>query len=53
MVVSVEEAGRFKPDPAPYQVALQRAAVEPCQALMVAAHDWDIIVARAVGILGA
>ncbi|MBW1757775.1 MAG: HAD-IA family hydrolase [Deltaproteobacteria bacterium] len=53
MVVSVEEAGRFKPDPAPYRLALERAAVDPGQALMVAAHDWDIIGARAVGIPGA
>ncbi len=53
MIVSVEEAGRFKPDPAPYHVALERAAVDPGQALMVAAHDWDIIGARAVGIPGA
>ena len=53
MVVSVEEAGRFKPDPAPYRVALQRAGVAPAEALMVAAHDWDIIGARAVGIPGA
>jgi 2-haloacid dehalogenase len=53
MVVSVEEAGRFKPDPAPYRVALARAAVDPGQALMVAAHDWDILGARAVGIPGA
>lgn len=53
MVVSVEEAGRFKPDPAPYGVALQRTGVAPEEALMVAAHDWDIIGARAVGIAGA
>ncbi|MCP3977232.1 MAG: haloacid dehalogenase type II [bacterium] len=53
MVVSVEEAGRFKPDPAPYGVALQRAGVTPTEALMVAAHDWDIIGARSVGIPGA
>lgn len=53
MVVSVEEAGRFKPDPAPYMVALDRAGVAPQEALMVAAHDWDIIGARAVGIPGA
>ena len=53
MVVSVHEAGRFKPDPAPYRVALERAGVEPDEALMVAAHDWDIIGARVVGIAGA
>ena len=53
MIVSVAEAGRFKPDPAPYLTALERADVHPADALMVAAHDWDIIGARAVGIGGA
>ena len=53
MVVSVHEAGRFKPDPAPYHVALERADCDAADALMVAAHDWDIVGARAVGIPGA
>ena len=53
MAVSVEDAGRFKPDPAPYHLALERTGVAPADALMVAAHDWDIIGARAVGIPGA
>ena len=52
-IISVEEAGRFKPDRAPYEHALQRIKVAPQSALMVAAHDWDIIGARAVGIPGA
>ena len=53
MIISVEEVGRFKPDPAPYRHALDRAAVDPRLALMVAAHDWDITGARAVNIPGA
>jgi len=53
MVVSVEGAGRFKPDPAPYRLALESAGVAPADALMVAAHDWDIIGARAIGMPGA
>lgn len=53
MIVSVEEAGRFKPDPAPYEVTLARIGASPADALMVASHDWDIIGARAVGIPGA
>jgi len=53
MVVSVEEASRFKPDPAPYLVALERLGVGAGEALMVAAHDWDILGARNVGIPGA
>jgi 2-haloacid dehalogenase len=52
-IISVEEVARFKPDPAPYENALHRIQVEPANALMVAAHDWDIIGARAVGIPGA
>jgi len=52
-IVSVEEASRFKPDPAPYRLALAHLGVEPAEALMVAAHDWDIVGARAVGIPGA
>jgi 2-haloacid dehalogenase len=52
-IISVEEVGRFKPDPAPYEHALHRMKVVPQNALMVAAHDWDIIGARAVGIPGA
>ncbi|NND02979.1 MAG: haloacid dehalogenase type II [Acidimicrobiia bacterium] len=53
MVVSVHDVGRFKPDPAPYRAALERAGADPGDVLMVAAHDWDIIGARAVGIPGA
>lgn len=52
-IISVEEVGRFKPDPAPYENALRRIEVESQDALMVAAHDWDIIGARSVGIPGA
>ncbi len=52
-IVSVEEAGRFKPDPSPYRMALKRLGVPAADALMVAAHDWDIIGARNVGIPGA
>lgn len=53
MVISVHEAGRFKPDPAPYRAALTLAQTAAADALMVAAHDWDIIGARAVGMPGA
>lgn len=52
-IVSVEEVGRFKPDPAPYRAALKRLGIPAADALMVAAHDWDIIGARNVGIAGA
>lgn len=52
-VLSVEDVGRFKPDPAPYLMALDRTGATAETALMVAAHDWDIIGARAVGTPGA
>ena len=52
-IVSVEEVGRFKPHPAPYQYALERTGVDAGEALMVAAHDWDIAGAAVVGIPGA
>jgi 2-haloacid dehalogenase len=34
-------------------LALSHLGVEAGQAMMVAAHDWDIVGARAVGIPGA
>jgi len=46
---SVEQAGMLKPGPAPYRFVLQTEQVEPGQAVMVAAHDWDIAGAQAAG----
>jgi len=46
-VVSCDEVRRFKPHPAPYELALSRVGAP---ATMVAAHAWDIIGARAVGL---
>ena len=53
MIVSVEEVGRFKPHPAPYRHALKRLDIGASDALMVAAHDWDIAGAATVGMPGA
>lgn len=50
---TVESVGRFKPDPAPYRRVLEQEAVEPGEAMMVAAHDWDILGALKVGMTGA
>jgi 2-haloacid dehalogenase len=48
-VYSVERAGMLKPAPAAYRMVLQAEAVSAEQAVMVAAHDWDIAGAQAVG----
>lgn len=53
MTISVDEVRRFKPHPAPYRRALDRLDVAAGKVLMVAAHDWDILGARHVGMLGA
>jgi len=51
-LISVEEVGIYKPAPEPYRHALQIMEVEPGEAMMVAAHDWDVLGAQAVGIMG-
>jgi 2-haloacid dehalogenase len=40
-VISVEEVGAFKPDPAPYLHAARTMGVAIDQMILVAAHDWD------------
>lgn len=44
---------RWKPAPAAYHHAVERVDVRPDQALMVAAHPWDIDGARRAGLDGA
>ena len=46
-VVSVEEIGRFKPDPATYRHAAQVMDVHVSKSMLLSAHDWDV--AGAVG----
>ena len=41
-VVSVEEVGRFKPDPSTYRHAAQVMDVQIANSLLVSAHDWDV-----------
>lgn len=48
-VISVDEVGKFKPDPAPYHHAAQTMAVDISELVLVAAHDWDCAGAMAVG----
>ena len=52
-IISVEEAGAFKPHPAVYRAAARLMDVEPAEVMMVAAHSFDIMGARACGFRGA
>lgn len=51
--MSVDAVRQFKPAPAVYLHATAVLGVEVDQAMMVAAHDWDLIGARSVGMPGA
>lgn len=46
---SVEDVRAFKPDSRPYTYVLAELDIEPSEALMVAAHPWDLAGAQAVG----
>jgi 2-haloacid dehalogenase len=48
-IFSAERAGMLKPAPIPYRLVLELLAVSAEDAVMVAAHDWDIAGAQAVG----
>ena len=48
-IYSVERAGMLKPASAAYEMVLHAEGVTADQAVMVAAHDWDIAGAQAVG----
>ena len=48
-VFSVEEVGRFKPNPAPYLHVAATLGVSIEDIMMVAAHDWDCAGAMAAG----
>ena len=52
-ILSVEEAGVFKPHPAVYRSAARILGSEPSEIMMVAAHSFDIMGARACGYRGA
>lgn len=47
---SVEDVAAFKPDPRTYQWVLEKLGLQPQEALMVAAHAWDLAGAKAVGL---
>ena len=47
--ISVEDVGVFKPHPAVYRYAARVLKAEPCELLMVSAHSFDVVGARASG----
>lgn len=52
-IISVEEAGTFKPHPGVYRAAARILDSEPGEIMMVAAHSFDIMGARVSGYRGA
>lgn len=51
-VISVAEAGAYKPHPGPYELCCERFDVAPHQMLFVTAHTFDLVGAKAVGARG-
>lgn len=51
--LTVDGVRRFKPAPEVYLMASTKVGVDVPDMLMVAAHDWDILGARSVGMPGA
>ena len=49
-LLSVEEAGIWKPAPPAYGYALSECSVDPAEAMLVAVHPWDIDGARRAGL---
>jgi 2-haloacid dehalogenase len=52
-MVSVAEAGYYKPHRASYDLVCERFEVAPHQVLFVTAHTFDLVGAKAVGMRGA
>jgi 2-haloacid dehalogenase len=48
-VFSADRVHRLKPAPEPYQMAAYEMGVEPTDSWLVAAHNWDVAGAAAVG----
>jgi len=47
--ISVDEVGVFKPSPQVYRYAARVLKAEPCELMMVSAHSFDAVGARASG----
>ncbi|MGV8873737.1 MAG: haloacid dehalogenase type II [Rhodococcus sp. (in: high G+C Gram-positive bacteria)] len=50
LLLSVDEAGTWKPAAQSYRYALDRCGVEPHEAMLVAVHPWDIDGAHRAGL---
>ena len=48
--LSVDAVRRYKPHPDTYRYAIEKAGVAPAEALLVAAHGWDVAGALAAGL---
>jgi 2-haloacid dehalogenase len=52
-LLSVEQAGIWKPAPAAYGYALQECGIDPMDAMLVAVHPWDTDGAQRAGLASA
>ena len=53
VVIGSDEVQAFKPHPRVYEHAIARVGAEPDQAVLVAAHAWDVMGAMRAGLRGA
>jgi 2-haloacid dehalogenase len=49
-VYSADQVGRLKPAPEPYDLVVADRHVAPADAVLIAAHDWDVAGAAAAGL---
>ena len=52
-VYSADEVSMLKPAPEPYRHVLERRRASPADAVLIAAHDWDVAGAAAAGMRSA
>ena len=50
LVLSAEETGAYKPDPRPYQMALEHTAARPDELCHVSTFWWDVMGAKRAGL---
>ncbi len=49
-MLSVQETGAYKPDQRTYRYALDKTGAEKETSIMIAAHPWDLMGARSIGL---
>jgi 2-haloacid dehalogenase len=49
-ILSCEFLGHYKPEPEAYQAGVRLLGITPAEAMMVAAHPWDLRSAKAAGL---